>query len=84
MHSSLSAKHNPPYFVSFLFILSVPGQVMGGDQDPLTSPLTVRALLGPVSPVDAAKIQQEWKKSSAASKLLRLADPQKGLERQGR
>ena len=57
---------------------------MSGDQNPLTSPLTVRALLGPVSPVDAAKIQQEWRKNSAASKLFRLADPMKGLERQGR
>ena len=58
--------------------------MMTSECDLLTSPLTVRALLGPVSPVDAAKIQHEWKKSAAASKLLRLTDPYKGLERQGR
>ena len=61
------------------------GQVTAGSESsPLTSPLTVRALLGPVSPIDAAKIQLEWKKSNPASKILRLADPHKGLERQGR
>ena len=60
------------------------GQLISGDRDLLTSPLTLGALLGPVSPVDAPRIHHEWKKSSAASKLLRLTDPHKGLERQGR
>jgi hypothetical protein len=42
------------------------------DSDPLTSPLTVRALLGPVSPLDAVKIQQEWKKSNQVQMLKRF------------
>jgi hypothetical protein len=61
-----------------------PGQIRTCESDPLTSPLAVRALLGPVSPLDAAKISHEWKKSSTAAKILRLTDPLKGLERQGR
>ena len=31
---------------------------------PVTSPMTIRALMGPLSPIDADKIKQEWKKSS--------------------
>lgn len=48
------------------------------------SPLAITALLGPISPIAAEKIQKEWKKATASSKMLRLADPNKGLEIQGR
>lgn len=53
------------------------------ESSPLTSPLVVQAMLGPVSPADANKVHDEWRKNVAACKFLRL-DPDKGLERQGR
>ena len=48
--------------------------------DPLTSPISIKALMGPLSPNDAEKVKNEWKKNSP----MRLADPEKGLEKQGR
>jgi hypothetical protein len=48
----------------FSFVILGQITTASSDSDPLTSPLTVRALLGPVSPLDAVKIQQEWKKSN--------------------
>ncbi len=40
--------------------------------------------MGPVSPSQAEQIQAEWKKTTPVVKMLRLQDPEKGLERQGR
>ena len=61
---------------------------MDNQQSPVTSPMTIRALMGPLSPIDADKIKQEWKKSSSSKQKgayqIRLSDPDKGLERQGR
>ena len=54
------------------------------ESSPVTSPVAIRALMGPLSPKDAEKVRLEWKKVSPASKLIRLSDPDKGLERQGR
>lgn len=48
---------------------------------PITSPVSLRAYLGPLSPQDADKAKSEWKKQSPAT---RLSDPDKGLEKQGR
>jgi hypothetical protein len=51
----------------------------------MTSPLSVQAILGPFSSVDEAKcIQQEWRKPHDKSNLMRLQDPKKGLEKEGR
>ena len=46
---------------------------------PVTSPITIKALMGPLSPADAEKIRQEWKKASPTVKLIRLTDPDKGI-----
>ena len=51
---------------------------------PINSPISVRAYLGPLSPNDASNVKNEWRKQSPANKNLRLTDPDKGLERQGR
>ncbi len=44
--------------------------------------LSVRAFLGPLSPNDANQVRNEWQRSTPRS--LKLTDPEKGLERQGR
>lgn len=56
----------------------------GAKMSPINSPISVRAYLGPLSPNDASLAKNEWKKHSPANKILRLTDPDKGLERQGR
>lgn len=48
---------------------------------PITSPVSLRGYLGPLSPQDADKAKSEWRKQSPAT---RLSDPDKGLEKQGR
>ena len=51
----------------------------------MASPLSVQAILGPFSTVaEATKIQREWRKPQSKSNLLRLKDPKKGLEKEGR
>ena len=46
--------------------------------------MSVQAVLGPFSNVEEAKrVQQEWRKPHK-SNLLRLKDPEKGLEKEGR
>ena len=47
---------------------------------PIASPDSMRAYMGPLSPNDADKVKQEWKKTC----ILRRKDPEKGLEKQGR
>ena len=54
------------------------------NDSPIISPISVKAYLGPISPIDAEKVRLEWRKQSPANKALRLTDPDKGLERQGR
>lgn len=44
--------------------------------------LSVQAFLGPLSPREVGQVRQEWK--AGTSKSLKLMDPAKGLERQGR
>ena len=51
---------------------------------PIHSPISMRAYLGPLSPNEAENVKFEWRKHSPANKILRLTDPDKGLERQGR
>ena len=43
---------------------------------------SVQALLGPLSPQEASRVRSEWKANTP--RALRLTDPSKGLERQGR
>jgi len=43
---------------------------------------SVQALLGPLSPQEASRVRSEWKANTP--RALRLTDPAKGLERQGR
>ena len=50
------------------------------------SPLSVQAILGPFSSTEEAKrVHQEWRNpENRNSKAIRLKDPDKGLEKQGR
>ena len=51
----------------------------------MSSPLSVQAILGPFSNIEQAKkIQKEWRKPRSRSNLMRLKDPEKGLEKEGR
>ena len=51
----------------------------------MASPLSVQAILGPFSNVEEAKkIQREWRKPQSKSNLMRLKDPIKGIEKEGR
>ena len=43
---------------------------------------SVQALLGPLSPQEASRVRNEWKANTP--RALKLTDPAKGLERQGR
>jgi hypothetical protein len=54
------------------------------ENSPIRSPISFQAFMGPLSPIDADKVKNEWKKNSPSTKLMRLTDPDKGLERQGR
>ena len=53
----------------------------GAKMSPIHSPISVRAYLGPLSPNDASLAKNEWKKHSPANKMLRLSDPDKGLDK---
>ena len=52
----------------------------------MSSPMSVQAILGPFSNLEEAKkIQQEWRKpQTKSSNYIRLKDPVKGLEKEGR
>ena len=53
--------------------------------DQTTSSLSVRGVLGPMSPLEAEKIKAEWKRPKCVEdQAIRLSDTRKGLERQGR
>lgn len=46
---------------------------------------SVQAIMGPLTPDEARKIQAEWRRPKCMEeRLVRLSDPVKGIERQGR